>query len=1259
MRNLRLQVKIVNQSSHNPKGRIPAPIAEFLHIAPPNVTLEDFTQQICEKYARLYPRNHPLNIQRLQDFDGNDLDLTYTVGDVFDDKSSDREGSIVRVVHKDVLRDESVPPESGLRPASSRKRRIETLATVEEAENDGEEEAEEEDIGVPVNQHRNKRQRFENTRDQRLESSEREDDDEEAVEDEGEHVPASSNVVELSRSRQQTSGSDVHTAESSTGRRVRSPSLGSGSPNGGVNAGDTISLNNLLVPATQERGSSLIPETSQGLVPLLSPKEETFSSPLLFATAHRTKSSSTHPIEVSPEVEALDEPVIALEALKGSTAKKATASKQTGGKLKRPTKPTLTNKANPRNVNSAYDVVPTDDSSSEGEKSATSGPPKKGKAQPLKKLQGPATKRTVAQKPRASDTTPVMEVPSSQSETNASNVSSNFVVEVPHIDEVMNNVRPLSRSSVKNVADLLGSKFRPDEEPSVQVPSSSASKPVKPSPPAKRQSIKKGGKPSETLSTRENSTTPKPSAPVTAKRTQTKATVARKSTTPALATPEATNKNDGKSAAPHILHSALRDPEKKNLEAKKTVSFANEGSPTPATKTNVKPSAIAAKTTAATPNAGQEVRKARTTFKVPLPVIPIEQQGIGDRSTAESRKNFDAFVGKAKRSMSASATPPIGTLASGVGSSKAATDRVPVTDTKSTKGTKPSAEPMPSIKPIAKGKSKQPVNTSKSVGKQKASPTPVEEDEVMEDVSPVRSVSQDKNSTKSPSPSSSSESSTSDSEEEEDKSEEEEDEVEEPDTPQNKPTPSNNKPSKPKNPEPIESSSSSSSSSDESEPEKEIYDIKGALGLSDSDDDDYEETPSRGMVREESPVKGPAKRQLRSSSPEKKNHMRISYDTPASKLSVEPVSESASEDEDRNMDDADADDEASKPGNSIVVKPLRKPIVTEEEEDEDEDEEEEGEEAKSQASENESAASTDQEMESPSQSDNEDEIGTQASGVPTSSISVVPESSIASHKPAIQSQESDDDDDSRSTTTTNTNTSTSKVDSDEDSVSGSEQEEKSATPEPEPPKSSVKAMQALFRKPATVPKNPSVNGTQRPPPPQRFSKTPEPSQPSNSKPMVTFSPSKLPPSRMNRSTLGYISPSPQPPPSSMPPRLPSQMLPPKDARKRTSLNKHYKGLSMLSEQEIPETRESGRTPTLAKAAVITSSGGANAKSRLSQGRQAFDEIFESQKGGKDTDDDDSDGSSDSDGSQSSDEEEEGKEKSKDKKFGLKSLWAWV
>jgi hypothetical protein len=57
-----------------------------------------------------------LNIKKLQDVYENDLDLEYTVRDVFDDKSADQQNSVVRVLQEPTARESSVPPQSALRP---------------------------------------------------------------------------------------------------------------------------------------------------------------------------------------------------------------------------------------------------------------------------------------------------------------------------------------------------------------------------------------------------------------------------------------------------------------------------------------------------------------------------------------------------------------------------------------------------------------------------------------------------------------------------------------------------------------------------------------------------------------------------------------------------------------------------------------------------------------------------------------------------------------------------------------------------------------------------------------------------------------------------------------------------------------------------------------------------------------------------------------------------------------------------------------
>ena len=50
-------------------------------------------------------------IHKLQDADSNDLDLEYIVGDVFSDKSTDKDSSIVRVIRLSPNRRSSIQPE--------------------------------------------------------------------------------------------------------------------------------------------------------------------------------------------------------------------------------------------------------------------------------------------------------------------------------------------------------------------------------------------------------------------------------------------------------------------------------------------------------------------------------------------------------------------------------------------------------------------------------------------------------------------------------------------------------------------------------------------------------------------------------------------------------------------------------------------------------------------------------------------------------------------------------------------------------------------------------------------------------------------------------------------------------------------------------------------------------------------------------------------------------------------------------------------
>ncbi|KAJ6259858.1 hypothetical protein Dda_5502 [Drechslerella dactyloides] len=1193
-------VNVVGQPARNPKGKAAgAPLAQFLEITPPTLSLEDLTQRICDKYAKLYPRNRPLNIQRLQDSEGNDLDLNYIVGDVFDDKSSNRETSIVRVIHKDVLRDDSVPPESGLRPASSKKRPLHALETVNEDEEgslvdgrEGEEQEgeDEEEIGVPVTAHRSKRQRL-----AVKPSGGAPELDVVEAEDEDEILVTSSNVAEPSRSRQHTFSSDVYVAESTSGRAsVRSPSLGPEPTSDAPPHGDLMPLDGgtLQVPGVEERGSSLIPETSQGLVELLSPKSESFSSPLLPATA-----------VVNPP------PLTSRGA-----ARRTLAQRRSNGTLKRPNKPPI-KKTSPRSSNQIYELVDTEESSEEveEEEDAPAPPPKKGKAtvrQSPKKLLGPASRRAPTRRSAGSSSTPVAEVPSSQTDSSSgTRISSDFIVEIPHIQDIIGRDRP-SLTPVRQVEESPRTRRRTNETPTTLSPSTSSRTPPKGN--SNSTAGRKGSKQPETPPSKQPPTRP----PVSSKRDVISS--AGGSITPQPVS-ETGDKHDGKGAGA-MPPSALRNPEKKNLEAKKSVSFANEGSPE-----------VVIVSSSATATSTNAVKKPRTTFKVPVPVIPPEQQGIGDRSTAEARKAYNAFVGKPPRNRSTSSTPPISSLTNGPVAGPRVRGRAPSRSTESPE--KEPFGPMPDAPPVKAGKPAKP-SVSPIVDSSSG-------DEEMDDAPPL--------------PVSPSRSGTSASESEESSSDDEEEEEEEEEaTPNKKPTDS------PAQKSTQESSSSQEESEEEVEVESEVEPDPQLLpAISDSEDEDYEEKQPRAMTREESPVKGPLKRQLRSLSPEKKDFIRISYDTAPSKLAIEPVSELATP-ADATTDSGNEEEEQSEtpfsssrqrisyagkrpPGTRAAIAPQT--LVS----DSDSEESEEQDEAQS-----------------------EDESSTSKVAAPSSSVSMIPESPIVRQKvTAAPVEESDSDETSTSTTTSQADSESADEDDDNEESSGSDEEEQQGPLLP-PPTKKDKAFNALFssqqRSPAIAssqqPKLP--NGNTPTPSVSRYSKTPEPAA---DRP-------RLPHSRMNRNTLGYISPSPGPP-SSMPARLPST-IPMKEAKKRHSLSTHYKGLSTLSQQGIPETRDGGRaapTPTAAptssaaaKGATAVTAGGVGIGSQkqkpMSASMKAFHNMLSSQKGGADSDSD-SDESSDSSGSEDSgDEKGKGKEeasevKPKSKGLGFRSFLPFI
>lgn len=1246
MRGLRLQVKVVGQPSHNPKRRNLAPIAEFLHLAAPNVTLEDLSLLITDKYAKLYPRNRPLNIQRLQDSEGNDLDLTYTVGDVFDDKSSNRDGSIVKVIHKDVLRDESVPPESGLRPAGSKKRSMQSLAPVAESEeeSEGDEEVEEE-IGVLVNLHPSKRQKLgagrgslEDEDEMQLEEVEDEMSEERQLEEEPEVSPVLPTAVEPSQIRPQTVSQNGNATQPSTARAgPGNTSLGPGPTGGAMNRNGALLPNHLVRDRVQGRGSSLIPETSQGLSELLSPKEETFSSPVFTATTYKKVLPNTQSVEISsPEPEELDAPVIAPHTLRGSGGRKPTSITSKKGTLKRPAKAMVTKKPSPRNQSSIYEI---EDSGSDEEEEEPEKPvPQKRKVTgyPQKKIQGAAPKRVTLRRSGASSSTPTLEVPSSQPDIIPSpRILNDFVVEIPHIEEIRGSQeRELSNAPVPNVADLIGSNSRVEEELATG-PKSSQDKFTKPSLPTKNQSAraKKGSSRPETPIAAEKNLINETKTPASATAKRTTASRSTQSATPEV--------NDGKSArSSSVLHSALRSPEKRNLEAKKSVSFANEGSPM--LPPSSIPAAAAAKTVATAAKPTQEVRKPRTTFKVPVPVIPVELQGISDKSTLEGRKKYEAFVGKPARNRSTSSTPPISALTSTPASSrvfvKGKTTRGESADTGNGSTT---SQPAP-----AKN-ANQTSDKARDSLKKKAfiSPSPAREssseDEVMEDAPPL---SEKASVEKSSSPvSSSSEATSSESEEDSDEDSEEEEE-EAVDTPKKAPPTAEKKSVEPQRPELSDSESKS-----DAQPKGKFIDVKKIMDLTDSDDENYTEGAGKRvskapMTREESPIKGPGKRQLRSTSPEKKEFVQFSYARAPSKLALEPISKLApggsgetpssdEEDEAEGGSDEEMADQVEEEAEAVeeeednyedeqgletaehisaIELPIPKTVETQVLESESESEPEPG------KTDDESDPGT--QSESGSGSDNERPIS-QATADPPFSISVVPELSLPKLQPEQEAAGESD---------TNTATPPS---NDESSGEEESNDEESSEEEPEKPAApkkvdiTAKAMNALFRSPA--PKLVNRNT------PSRFSKTPEPSQPA-----------KLPASKMNRRTLGYISPSPGPP-SSMPARLPS-MMSPKDMRKRHSLTSHYTGLTMLSQQDIPETRDGGKNTT--KPAVAVGVGASQKpKPRLSEGMKSFQSILSSQKGGKDSDDD-------SDSDDSDDSEDEGKgEKEEEKTKGRTGL----
>ncbi|KAA8911006.1 hypothetical protein FN846DRAFT_483897 [Sphaerosporella brunnea] len=108
---MRLQVHVYPAHA----GASTKPTCSFLEVASPDLSLEDLSISICQRYRRLYPHRAELQIYKIQDHDCNDLDLSYSVSDVFCDKTASKDGSVVRVIEASNLRAYSIPPESALR----------------------------------------------------------------------------------------------------------------------------------------------------------------------------------------------------------------------------------------------------------------------------------------------------------------------------------------------------------------------------------------------------------------------------------------------------------------------------------------------------------------------------------------------------------------------------------------------------------------------------------------------------------------------------------------------------------------------------------------------------------------------------------------------------------------------------------------------------------------------------------------------------------------------------------------------------------------------------------------------------------------------------------------------------------------------------------------------------------------------------------------------------------------------------------------
>ncbi|KAI9814845.1 MAG: hypothetical protein M1832_005647 [Thelocarpon impressellum] len=107
MQKLRIHV-VVLPLPGEPKSLAKPP--PFLLLSPAEATLEELSLAIVTQWRKNYPHKPPLTINKLQDSEESDIDLSYIVGDVFRDRDT------VKVVQVPTTRESSVAPDSALRP---------------------------------------------------------------------------------------------------------------------------------------------------------------------------------------------------------------------------------------------------------------------------------------------------------------------------------------------------------------------------------------------------------------------------------------------------------------------------------------------------------------------------------------------------------------------------------------------------------------------------------------------------------------------------------------------------------------------------------------------------------------------------------------------------------------------------------------------------------------------------------------------------------------------------------------------------------------------------------------------------------------------------------------------------------------------------------------------------------------------------------------------------------------------------------------